>query len=409
MDTTGSFEKLLVIASVAAWLGCGDDDDERRRDAGPPADAAPADATPGEDATGSDGPSTDGGACNVPIEEFPRRLAAVACQYFERCLGAPVVEVFVGPQCTEHFLGLIRNDTFGLIDEAVAAGRIRYDASRACACLDAFSRFSCDSEFGDAPPPECVAALEGTVAVGGACSIHEECQAGAFCRLTDSCPGTCTMRAAENQPCGDDMLCAFGLSCQGSVTGGESRCRMAARAGEPCGDSDGRECGGFLECQRTSPEGSGTCQPATTFTATEGMPCDIEDGVLCAEGLSCAFMRSTTGAPELRCVRREVGSDGSCVVSVPDVCGSDRYCNVSGMSFSGTCAPLPTAGQPCTPFGRCAPGHACVFGEGGGGGPGSGTCRRLQDNGGACTASRECYSSRCEDGRCEGPVYCTGR
>ncbi|MDW8361867.1 MAG: hypothetical protein RMK74_05670 [Myxococcales bacterium] len=346
---------------------------------------------------GGDGGRSGG---NVPLEQVPARLAEAACSILRNCLSPPVADFFLQGRDCEAFLGRqFSNQDYSRLDEAIAAGTVVYDGTKVEGCLDALEALGCNIE-GDLLPAACEEAFRGTVPVGMPCSMDFECVGDAVCVMRDSCPGTCTARVAAGGDCSSGLPCAVGLVCQD-----DGRCGAPAGPGEPCGGMSGRECRFGLACAGQEGDMPGRCEALSArLTATEGMSCNFDEGPLCRAGLSCALMGFGGMAPTMQCVR-PVAAGGACYVAVPEMCPEGQYCNVNlmGGSFMGTCMPLPGDGQPCgmgVTGERCADGFACDEGD---------VCRRLQDNGGACTEDSLCYSDRCVSGRCEGPEFCTGR
>src|SRR5438105_1041747 len=73
----------------------------------------------------------------------------------------------------------------GPVADAVAAGRLRFDAASACTCLDHFLARDCANFGEDSHVPECDAMLRGNVAVGGRCDTF------ALTGGPPECAGTC--------------------------------------------------------------------------------------------------------------------------------------------------------------------------------------------------------------------------
>ncbi|HEV8246893.1 MAG TPA: hypothetical protein VGP93_14040, partial [Polyangiaceae bacterium] len=163
------------------------------------------------------------------------------------------------------------------------------------------------------------------------------------------------------------------------------------KEGEACGGDVLPGCLTGLLCfgDDKSKMQTGKCFPAKDlFVGSEGQPCTFfgDTPLLCKTDNSCPLISFTP-----MCLAR-VASGGACQLAIPDMCPEGEYCN------SGTCAPLPGAGEPCAggvvlkP--PCSAYMRCV----------SGTCRLLGDNGNTCAVAGECYSGVCDAGRCAAPL-----
>lgn len=333
------------------------------------------------------------GGGSVPLSELGARTAETYCGLLDQCYGPDLLEAFTGGNCVATFQRTFDEQTLPQFEQAIAEGTLRYDGARAAGCLDQLEAAGCG--FIDRPElSECEAALEGTIALGGACSINEECTGTAFCAMDTMCPGTCQARVAPGTACEDDGACGSGLRCF------DGTCRSPALADAPCGGGTNPDCAGGLICrgEMEAPPGgtgtSGTCvSPASIMTAPLGEACNPSEGPFCQSGLSCALTGVTGGTtPNFVCVAAST-SGGTCNVSFPDMCPAGQICDampfVEGGSFDGTCQPLPTDGEACVQS-RCAAGHRCD----------GATCQAIGSVGAACESGADCYSASCDAGVC---------
>lgn len=342
----------------------------------------------------------DGGG-GPTLDEFGSRNASTICEALIGCYGADIVELFVGPDCQRTFLSLWDQAQRPRLEEAIARGSVTYDASRADACLAAVAAAGCGAI--DRPSlPDCEAALAGTIAPGGACSIDEECMGDSYCRTDAACPGTCQARVASGSACTSDAACQAGLRCAGGT------CQAPARAGAACEGPTMIQCAGGLLCLGASaggagmPARAGACRAIDAVrSAALGDLCDPQssEGPLCMAGLSCALTGVSGGTmPVFEC-ESEASSGGPCHLGVPDPCPTGEFCD--GVmpfmgDFDGTCTALPGSGEPCQ-GGRCAEGLRCNAAS---------TCTPVSDVGGACSEGADCYSGSCEGGTCVEGMLC---
>jgi hypothetical protein len=352
---------------------------------------APADASTVDAADASNG---DAASTGIALADLPPKFAAALCTSYEACVGKDVVNLFMnGQSCADRTQPAITNGTFPLFQSKIGAGKMAYDPLKAQACLNAIAARTC-AQMNDRDPPECLAAFDGTVALGGASTLDEECKGSAICQsTTGTCPGTCVGLLAAGQACTKDGDCASGLQCSTETklcvqpAGADQKCEWGQ---PPCGP--GLVCLGKNDTAMTP----GTCKsPAQAFAADEGAACDLAKGQLCKTGLSCAVLNAT-----LQCVKAGSYAAGTaCRVAVPDACAAGNYCKSSGLlqPFDGTCTGLLQAGAACDPkASRCQTGAVCAAGK----------CQNLAANGVSCTADEMCYSENCASAGCEAKLPC---
>jgi hypothetical protein len=208
------------------------------------------------------------------------------------------------------------------LDHEVAAGRATYDPTKGAACARAWATRDCSGQMAwpsgfdtaqpfDAPP-ECHAAIVGTIPPEGECWSSAGC-AGGFCAArVDACGGVCIPFAGE----GEDGVCAPGLGH--TMDPERSSCERPSGEGGRC------PCAAGLYCDVSGSE------PVCRTQQTSG-PCDWAE---CAPGYSC------NGIPRACLPIVDVGA--GCGATA--VCGYGAYCH----SSTGTCVAFPDVGQPCT-------------------------------------------------------------
>lgn len=350
------------------------------------------------------GSSRDGatpGTVGIPLAELPPKLAEVMCGAYEKCYG-PVFDLFLnGADCVAITEQRIRNGTFPMLQGQIDQGQMVYDGTKAQACLDSVASRSC-AQMLERDSPECQAALDGTVPLGGACILDEDCQGKALCKsASGSCPGQCAPLLVAGQACVEDGDCQDGLMCSKETT----LCVLPAGEAQPC-EYGAPPCGPGLLClgKDDDQQTAGTCRSAASALAgLEGGPCDATLGQLCQPGLSCVADSLTVLPPAInwKCVK--VGSylaGGECKPGFPEACAAGNYCDRgTGLDvLTGTCTPVPLAGQPCgNGFSQCQPSAVCV----------DGICHDLAANGVSCTADAMCLSEYCgPSGGCEARLPC---
>jgi hypothetical protein len=275
-------------------------------------------------------------------------------------------------------------------DEAVSAGRARFDSGEAARCLDAVDAVGCGgpaayvSEPGTilvvfpGPISACQSVVVGQVALGGSCSSLLDCAAG-FCDRSTTCPGTCVPYREVGESCGDAVIidspgpapakvCSPGLACAwtGAVTGSPV-CRALAALDGPC------PCQPDLYCDSASstckvPMTSGACASVTEcavgyqctssgcrLAGVLGDACDPAPAVpLPWKGFDCAPGYACDPASR-KCIAA-LRDGQSCLMQLD---GASYYLAcLHGTRFTAeggcTCIPPPKAdGVPCTADGEC--------------------------------------------------------
>jgi len=335
------------------------------------------------------GSSSNSGS-GISFEQLPAKYAAAACTAYAHCLG-PIFDLyFNGVDCTELTTQRLNNGTFALVQQKIEQGTVTYDATKAQACLDAVAALTCDDLL-LRDHPECIAALDGTVALAGDCDIDEECKGSAICKSSSgTCPGTCSALLTAGQTCSEDGDCDNGLQCSS-----ETRlCVKPATLGGTC-DYGSPPCGPGLICLGKNDDAMtpGKCYNATAaLSASVDAACDPTLGTLCKSGLSCiADSYDATAAQVVwKCVQAGTYAAGqACKPGFPDACTAGNYCQTGtgALALTGICAAIPDAKQPCgAGFGaQCQTGAVCV----------AGLCQNYAANGVSCTGDEMCYSQYC--------------
>lgn len=345
------------------------------------------------------------GPTGPALSELPAKVASAQCAAAEACFG-PLFAVFLnGEDCATRVRQQIENGGFTAWQPAIDAGKASYHPERVQACLDSFTNGGCEA-LGSRESDPCIAAFDGTVAAGGACTYSFECAGKTFCKADATCPGVCAPRLAAGEACKVDDDCSEGLGCPAAT----KVCTKAGAAGDTCKGESAPDCEPGLLCYGNDDQQkrAGVCRAfAQVFTGEEGAACSFDgsDGLLCATGLSCAFEKVDAKGLHARCVK-PVAAGEACHPGIPGMCPLDAYCDVppSGMGapkLDGTCTSLPGDGEPCakavTAISTCAPGNVC---EGG-------TCRTVVANGAGCASDAQCWSGSCQSGKCAPRTACS--
>ncbi len=269
------------------------------------------------------------------------------------------------------------------MSKSVAAGRAKFDASKAQACIDSVKNSSCaDLANGvmDAPNSACNQAVAGQVANGGNCFSGNDCSPGSFCdKSNNQCPGKCTAKVAINGDCSAGQSCVVGSSCIFNSAGSAAKCVSNVGANQPCGSSVA-DCQGGLSCQGAS--GSRTCQAPPTSgsckfgTCAPGFACPGA-GIMGGQG-TCTPAKAVGAACTVgqnECILGSTCVGGTCkIAKVGDACGvigsgnsgefalcAEGWCNWNpgAGQFAGTCQPLKAVGADCGGSEECAGGGSC--------------------------------------------------
>ena len=350
------------------------------------------------------------GKSPVASSDFAREYAEASCAQSGRC---NLLDGAVIAAC-EASVGAVLGDD---VQRGIAAGRIRYDGDLARSCIDGIRGAPCLRDgLPDAVQADCLAAVSGTVATGGACMGLFEC-AGGLCvpETASACPAACPTVLGRGASCalhqGPECDLRQSLACI------QGQCRPPGRDGDAC-DTD-LDCDSEHVCSggRCAPllgegvdcEGDAACQPGLACIggrcvrrAGEGTPCattvDEVDAAFrlaqCAEGLVCRGAGLTiAGDVVAGTCRRPSDVGGSCE---DEPAGLQEWldgCLTGLLCTSGRCATPPASG-PCAPHDVCDATVAyCDAGQ----------CLPLKSDGAMCLRSAECRSGGCTAGVC-GPA-----
>jgi hypothetical protein len=229
--------------------------------------------------------------------------------------------------------------------DAVAAGRLVYDADEAARCVARPEAIGCyDAPFGG---DACAHVLVGLVAQGGSCTTNLECADHATCDQAtcdaQCCLGTCGAPQPPPIPPSYRAL------------------------GDPCATTD--ECDPDAYCDPTNhcaalPAHAG--DPCTFGCATGDLYCDVNDlschpyariGEPCSDAAPCSATYATCGANGTCAPRPGAGDPCN---STTARCIPTTYCGAAGV-----CIPRGTAGDACDGGGECdiacdVPSGSCV-------------------------------------------------
>ncbi|HUJ57159.1 MAG TPA: hypothetical protein VLX92_01640 [Kofleriaceae bacterium] len=302
-----------------------------------------------------------GGGSNVSINDLETQLVSAECHFAVACNLMPDIATCTG---TEGF----DDNYFETIKTAVANGTIKYDSGEAGKCVSAYQSLSCSYESETSSGLEtddnnpCDKVFTGTVAVGSACFVTEQCVPNAQCDYTmtncdtstSCCTGMCTAIAPKVALGGDCSSgeCVDGAYCKTDDTTQTQTCtKQLTSAGATCDAQD--SCAAPLACDQTTlacvkPAAHGaTCNPQnfpacddardncdSTMTCNSlvgiGGACDPTMFGQCVEYADC-------DSTSQKCVERsKVGGSCSTTGGTPNCLGS-LTCN------SGTCAAPPAA------------------------------------------------------------------
>ena len=129
----------------------------------------------------------------------------------------------------------------------------------------------------------------------------------------------------------------------------------------------------------------------------------VMDFEYCEAGLSCAATVSGNPPSAVYACEGAVAAGAACKLAVPDQCPAGQFCDVNPamQTFTSTCKPLPTDGEPCTNFqNQCAARHEC-----GNENPRP-RCHAVNRIGGECVTDSHCSSEHCSGGACIAVMQC---
>lgn len=283
-------------------------------------------------------------AAPVALADFSSAAADAVCDWATRCLHMPD-----RPTC-ERFIDPKTYDTRRAAD-AVAAGRLAYDADAAGACVQATRDAYCLAvPFTD---PSCGDMFVGLVAETEACTSDFECIGGGRC-MNPSCSGQCCSGTCgppltgmppepkqigesctnhgdcvENAHCGFDRICA-----ERPDEAGEP-CVFGCARGDLYCDTDDLTCKQFAAAGEVCDETGETARPCDEAWSWCDGVCKHRPGV----GEAC-------GEPPQSCVAAAYCDNGTCKArgTVDDACTSNDQCDVACDSLAGKCVEYQTCG-----------------------------------------------------------------
>jgi hypothetical protein len=315
----------------------------------------------------------------LPFEDLPTAFGEAECANL-RC--DPFHERAAQPRdCAEYRANVYRSAAYALLKEAVSSGRIHYDPVAARRCFDERVADGCEEELRHRRP-SCDDTFKGTVRLGEPCEVSEECEGLAACPFDPlTCSGTCVELMGEGQGrCWAHTDCDDGLLCV------DQHCTVPLEEGDDC---SGGWCPTRLSCDEND-----VCSDPEPRKHSLGQTCDLYDLFSCEDELVCMLEGDPDGLMG-RC-RHRLESGAACYLSNREPCPEGEVCqglDSIDQSIAGVCVALPEAGETCvnsqtSPW--CAVDFHC----------GSETCEPMQDLGGPCTESQDCWSFNCAEGTC---------
>ncbi|MEE2786394.1 MAG: hypothetical protein VX589_03580 [Myxococcota bacterium] len=325
-----------------------------------------------------------------PIQ-LARMLSEVLCDAYARCrLDLRPRLVFYEDLCRGELEQRYLRQ-FNLVEPAIEAARLVYQADAFDTCLAAIDQSTCEDIDLQTFEAQCDQAFVGQLAIGSPCTLDAECSGG-FCPGEDGCSQRCMPLSAQGQPCDIDgpVQCRVGLDCgfeklcqpkivAASLAGQnqlctQSRCRAGLRcvpspeptcipyedlyildADEQCPPFDAPlnapRCRPPLVCQYTSQvakEAGGRC----VMRPTEGQKCALTFGdrtTHCEAGLFCAGLDPARGQYLGRCTRRpDVDEPCGSFYGFPAIFSASTRCRDT------QCSPMSMPGEPCMQTSECA-------------------------------------------------------
>ena len=318
-----------------------------------------------------------------PVEKYCEQLAAAECGPAKAC------GVAASDASCDDITNNSRADSpvcGAPLLEAVKKGTVRYDGNEAKKCVDALTT-QCR------PVGVCDKVFTGTVAVGGACTVSQECESTAWCDRSSTCPGACTTKLGAGAKVPNVEACSTNrvlLASSGDIT-----CLANPREGDACAATP--DCSSGLSCRdgRCAPGPKGG-EPCDGATCAIGFRCTAGTCLAWAKrGEACANESSTAGAP---CQAGLACRDGVCgdALREGESCdGNSTRCGAGLQCKSSTCTRRGEAGASCRSLFDCDEGLWCD----------GANCFAKQGVGGPCMANGACeLGLTCTDGTCGVPV-----
>jgi len=412
-DSGGTMHRTIsLIAVVALACACGPDQ-STKTDGGSGVDAGgfDADAGAGTDGGGLDGGGFDGGPTDVAVDggtdasryqpstfaEFRDANWRLVCDYLFNCPNKQdrlslvnVGERFASEQdCEASTFRDGRPAYFDQLQDAITAGRVTFDASKAPACLQAIRDDVCDGVGQlNLPPTECDGLLVGMQGADDACVLDAECSGDLVCN-TDDGPSTCYQTCGQpvGPACGDSH-CGTGEYCDDQQT-----CQPRVADGQPC--TKDAMCKDLSACLIPNGMDSGTC--TAWGSLAQGDDCGsspVLSDFFCDDTLGCDTQTWT-------CQPIEFLDEGDACEKYDDLhlCHAGLTCasTDSGMA----CEPPHAMGEACSYSQACVDALRCADVN-----AGTGTCKPRLDVGEGCATFQDCKSTTCVGGMCEANDVC---
>jgi len=321
----------------------------------------------------------------LSVDDLAAKYAAALCKAYTSCAGDLYAIFRPGEDCVTNTTKTLA-EGLATLPNAIDRGSIEYDDSKVQACLDQVSSGDC-STLSERSPASCKAALAGTIAEGGDCSLDGECRGEQYCKLGDACPGKCAPYEQAGGACTGNSSCVSGLKC-----GANGHCVAPSQEGEACKQGE-PDCVDGLAClgDDSTAHTPGKCVTlAKAFNGKAGASCALDTN-LCSIGFACEIKSLTPISGN--CVAK-LDSGAVCHIAVPDECPDDEYCVLPAPLGAGKCTTKPAAGtkcgaglgdaQVCAAYARCD----------------AGVCRAIAHAGEDCNADDTCYSGHCLKGAC---------
>lgn len=263
----------------------------------------------GGDGGASDGGDGDGGVQGIASpSDFENARAVALCQRFARCGGLGASEE---AQCETNALAQ-RQSTPPVysLDDAVNAGRLKFDPVEAQKCVAARTSAGCTPNLSIVAEHACDKVFTPLVVAGGMCKSTLEC-IGGYC--------------ANNRTYGCASICKVWLAT-GST------------------------------CDPTNTTGSG-CDESQDFCHPTNKVCTarVADGAMCGPAARCQiglFCLTTCKKPGMVGDACAIGLGGA------DTCSPEFYCNDS--LASPVCEVRKAAGADCASYNACNDGLDCI-------------------------------------------------
>jgi hypothetical protein len=353
-----------------------------------------------------EGTGGSGGGSSIALLDLPDALAGALCDRLTRCAGDAAVELFLGEDDCKFLFSSVFHDSLFVGMPDLPPETFSYHPELAQQCVDAMRNQACTTFFD--LPIECKNALDGLIGEGGQCTHPAQCSRGLYCNITGPCPGVCTKKPGEAEPCAAGKTCLEGLNCE-KIDQQDTCVKPITQQDATCGGGSLPHCEFDMYCLGATDTVTGKCVLSSDLFTVKitGSACSVKSGPLCAAGFSCQVNDvAELGAGLNGTCEKEVAKGAPCKLALPDECSAGQYCNIPDVTkgIDGTCTDLPGTGQPCANHAYFAPDCAkathCDQ-------PSSlGTCRSVVTLGNACVDNSGCYSSYCQTGVCAPPNFC---